>query len=92
MKFCYPAIFKKTENGAYEVTFPDLAGCTARGKNYEEALSEAKEAETDWLTIELIEDLGQPPFVSDAGDIAVSEDETVQLVAVNLRFMEGWDE
>ena len=27
MKFIYPAVFKKTEDGRYKGTFPDLEGC-----------------------------------------------------------------
>lgn len=92
MKFCYPAVFKKREDGGYSVRFPDLSGCEASGVNYEEALTEAKEAELTWLSIELLEEMNQPPFVSEVSDLELTEDETAQLVAVNIRFMEGWDE
>ena len=31
MKFTYPAVFHKTEQGTYEGYFPDLACCYAKG-------------------------------------------------------------
>ena len=31
MKFVYPAVFKKKEDGMIHVTFPDLEGCYAEG-------------------------------------------------------------
>lgn len=30
MKFIYPAVFKKTEDGRYKGTFPDLEGLLRR--------------------------------------------------------------
>jgi len=92
MKFCYPAVFKKNQDGSYTVRFPDLECCNAEGKNYEEALANAKIAEREWLELECLEELNNPPFVSEIGDITAEEDETVQIIAVNIRFMEGWDE
>lgn len=92
MKFCYPAVFKKNLDGSYIVRFPDLEYCKAEGKNFEEALENAKNAEREWLELELLEELQSPPFVSDVEDVEKEADETVQIVAVNIRFMEGWDE
>ena len=92
MKFCFPAIFKKEQDGSYIVRFPDLDCCSAEGKNFEEALANAKTAEREWLELELLEEMENPPFVSEVEDIRAEENETVQLVAVNIRFMEGWDE
>jgi len=92
MKFCYPAVFKKEQDGSYIVRFPDLDCCKAEGKNFEEALANAKIAEREWLELELLEEMENPPFVSDVEDVPAGEDETVQIVAVNIRFMEGWDE
>ena len=92
MKFCYPAVFKKNEDGSFSVNFPDLTGCTAFGKDYEDALRDAGDSLEAWLNVELLEDMNQPPFVSSEQSIELNENETVQLVAVNIRFMEGWDE
>lgn len=94
MKFCYPAVFRQKEDGSYIVRFPDLEYCTAEGKNFEEALANAKNAEREWLELELLEELESPPFVSEVEDVEKEkkEGESVQLIAVNIRFMEGWDE
>ena len=92
MKFTYPAVFKKNEDASYAVRFPDLAMCTAAGASYEEAMANAKEAERDWLELELQEEEIDIPFVSQIEDIEIAADETVQLLSVNIRLMEGWDE
>lgn len=42
--------------GAYGVTVPDLAGCTAMGKTVDEALANAADAIRDW--IEVMEESG----------------------------------
>lgn len=44
----YYAIFKKTDE-AVEVKFPDLKGCFTFGKDWEEALDNAKDALAAWL-------------------------------------------
>ena len=38
MKFIYPAVFKKTEDGRYKGTFPDLEGCFGEGDTLDEAI------------------------------------------------------
>lgn len=92
MKFTYPAVFKKKEDGSWQVQFPDLCQCEATGANYEEALANAKEAERDWIELELQEEEINIPFVSQAEDLTVEEGDIVQLLSVNIRLMEGWDE
>lgn len=92
MKFTYPAVFKKKEDGSYSVHFPDLSQCTAEGANYEEAMANAKDAEREWIELELQEDEIDIPFVSQVEDITVEEGDIVQLLSVNIRLMEGWDE
>ena len=92
MKFTYPAVFKKKEDGSYFVQFPDLSLCRAAGKTYEEALANAKDAERDWIELELQEEEINIPFVSQVEDLPVEEGDIVQLLSVNIRLMEGWDE
>ena len=41
MKYTYPAVFHKTEQGTYEGYFPDLACCYAKGDTLDEALEDA---------------------------------------------------
>ena len=60
MKFVYPAVFKKKEDGMIHVTFPDLEGCYAEGPTMEDALEKAKEAEIDWIALELEESFDLP--------------------------------
>ena len=43
MKLIYPAIFTPYfDESGYEVTIPDLSGCTASGDTLEEAIEHAK--------------------------------------------------
>jgi len=92
MKFSYPAVFRQNSDGSYIVRFPDLEYCTAEGKNYDEALLNAKDAERQWLELELLEELQAPPFVSALEELICEDGEMKQMIAVNIRFMEGWDE
>lgn len=91
MKFVYPAVFKKDSAGIIHVTFPDLEGCCAQGATMEEAVEQAKEAEINWITLELEESFDLPPrtrledIIRDAGDI-------VQNVTATIRLVEGYDE
>ena len=50
MKFIYPAVFRKTENGTYHGFFPDLECCVADGPDLEDAVENAREAARDWTT------------------------------------------
>lgn len=36
MKFIYPAVFRKNEDGRYKAFFPDLACCEAEGDTLDE--------------------------------------------------------
>ena len=44
MKFIYPAVFRKTENGTYHGFFPDLECCYADGDTLDDAIDNANEA------------------------------------------------
>lgn len=44
------------EGGGFLVTFPDLPGCMADGATIEDAIAEAADAETSWLSTK--EELG----------------------------------
>ncbi|MGI6006918.1 MAG: type II toxin-antitoxin system HicB family antitoxin [Ruminococcus sp.] len=92
MKFVYPAIIRKNESGKYDAFFPDLECCSACGDTLEEAVDMANEAAYDWLYVELMEDDGQLPPVSDREDMDLLEGDVVRNIAVNIRFTEGWDE
>ena len=91
MKFIYPAVFRKTENG-YDAFFPDLACCTASGDTLDDAIENANEAAYDWIYSELQEELCDLPSISDPADLELQEGDIVRNISVNIKFYEGWDE
>ena len=90
MKFTYPAVFHKTEQGTYEGYFPDLACCYAKGDTLDEALEDAIHSAYDWISLELTEEEPDFPPVSDVADLGKSEGEIARNIAVNIRLFEGW--
>ncbi|MGI6079442.1 MAG: type II toxin-antitoxin system HicB family antitoxin [Candidatus Avilachnospira sp.] len=90
MKFVYPAVIKE-ENNRFTVRFPDLAECVAEGASLEEAIENAKEAEKNWIALELEEE-GVLPEISAVGDIVTEENETVRNISATVKFTEGWEE
>lgn len=92
MKFIYPAVFRKNEDGHYNAWFPDLELCEASGETLEDAIENANEAARNWITVELEEEDPLLPYVTDIEDIAVKEGDIVRNISVNIRFYEGWDE
>lgn len=92
MKFIYPAIIRKTECEAYKAIFPDLECCEAVGDTIEEAVERANEAAYDWISLELSEDDGQLPAITDIRDLELQEGDVVRNICVNIRFTDGWDE
>ncbi|MCI6998199.1 MAG: type II toxin-antitoxin system HicB family antitoxin [Eubacterium sp.] len=91
MKFIYPAVFRKTEEGTYKGYFPDLESCYGEGDTLDEAIENANAAAFDWISLELDEG-GQLPEISEPDDIEVQAGEIVRNISVNIRFYEGWDE
>ena len=92
MKFIYPAVFRKTDDGTYFGYFPDLEQCTATGDTLDEAIENANAAAYDWISLELDEDEVNMPAISDESDLELAEGEIVRNISVNIRFYEGWDE
>lgn len=92
MVFVYPAVFRKTEDGAYEGTFPDLEGCCGKGATLEDAIEDANSALYDWIYVELTEFEGNLPGRTEHADIPLKEDEEIRNISVNIRFTDGWDE
>ena len=86
MKFIYPAVFRKKEDGGYDAHFE------ASGETLDDAIDNANEAARTWITVELEEEEPIFPHVSDLEDIELAEDEIVRNISVNIRFYEGWDE
>lgn len=92
MKFFYPAIFKKENDGTFSARFPDLACCTAKGGDLEDVMDNAISAAYDWIDVELHEDEPDLPAASDPDDLQLSEGEFARNILVNYRMMEGWEE
>lgn len=92
MKFTYPAIIKKTGTGGYRAVFPDLEHCEAEGETLDETVEKANEAAYDWISLELSEDDGELPAITDVRDIVLEEGDVVRNICVNIRFTDGWDE
>lgn len=92
MKFIYPAVIRQNNAGLFEAFFPDLEGCRAEGDTLEEAVDNANAAACDWILVELEDENGQLPPVSDASDLTLETGDTVRNIAVNIRFTDGWDE
>ena len=92
MKFMYPAVFRKNEDGTYNGYFPDLECCTSTEETQNEAIENANEAAYNWITLELDEDDCQLPPVSDEDDLELQDGDIVRNISVNIRFYEGWEE
>lgn len=92
MKFIYPAVFHKTEQGTYKGYFPDLADCYGEGDTLEEAIESANAAAYDWITLELSEESPEMPPISDPEDLPLEDGDVIRNISVNIRLYEGWDE
>ena len=92
MKFIYPAVFHKTEDGRYKGFFPDLEDCIAAGDTLSEAVDNANAAARNWIESELSDDDWFLPPVTEASDLELKEGEVVRNICVNIRLYEGWDE
>lgn len=92
MRFIYPAVFHKNEDGIFEGYFPDLECCYAKGDTLDEAVEAANEAAYSWIELELSEEDSMLPPVSDPSDMDLQEGDIVRNISINMRFYEGWDE
>ena len=92
MKIIYPVIIRKTEDEKYKAIFPDLECCYAEGDTIAEAMDNANAAAYDWIMLELSEDDGVLPAVSDEDDMDLQPGDIVRNVSVSIRFTEGYDE
>ena len=92
MKFIYPAVFKKTDDGRYRGTFPDLESCYGEGDTLDEAIENANAAAFDWISLELSEEVPELPPITDPDDMDLEEGDVVRNIQVNIRLYDGWDE
>ena len=94
MKFTYPAIIRKQDNGTWKAWLPDLACCEAVGDTLDDAIEEVNAAVYDWIELELSEDEVNLPPISDPRDLEqhLKEGQQVRQICVNIRLFDGWDE
>lgn len=91
MKIVYPAIFTKKEDGnGYQASFPDLEGCVAEGEDLEDAADCAREAATDWISVEMDEG-NDLPELSHAEDLALAEGSIVKYLTMTIQLVPGYD-
>ncbi|MDO4614981.1 MAG: type II toxin-antitoxin system HicB family antitoxin [Lachnospiraceae bacterium] len=92
MKFTYPAVIHKNEDGTYKGYFPDLEGTEIEAPTYDDILNLAIETAREWITVELEEDNLDLPAVSDHSDLKLEEGDELHDIAVIIRLYDGWDE
>lgn len=94
MKFTYPAVIGKEENGSWKAVLPDLACCETEAETLEEVIEKANAALYDWIELELSEDEVNLPPISDPRDLEqhLKEGQQVRQICVNIRLFDGWDE
>ena len=91
MKFVYPAVIHKNENGTFEAVVPDLAECRASGETFEDTVDNANAAVYDWIYLELSEEGTLPP-ISDPEDLPRGPEDQIRNICVNVVLTDGYDE
>lgn len=86
---CY---FPQNRRRQIQRFFPGFECCEAAGDSLDDAIDNANSAAYDWLYLELSEEDGELPPVSDKSDMDLQEGDIVRNISVNIRFYEGWDE
>ena len=80
-KMFYPAVFHKSEEGGYWITFPDIPECITEGDNMDEAYNMAVDA----LGLALTERIKEKEKLPQASDVEnISEDGTIVVVQFDL--------
>ena len=92
MKFFYPVVVSRKEDGTYHAKFPDLAMCEADGETMDEVLGEATYAAHDWIESELLEEEPDLPSATDPVDMKLADNEELRMILVNMKLMPGWEE
>lgn len=79
MKYVYPVVFTRDEDGSYMAAAPDLPGLVTCGRTLTEAVDMAQDACEMWLA-DAEKKKEEIPKPSDAQSIAREEGQTVALV------------
>ena len=83
MKYVYPAVFQKEENGNFSVNFPDLQGANTCGRTLTEALYMAQDC-LGLVLYGIEEDNEEFPQASDINKFKNSEKSFTTLVCIDL--------
>ena len=87
MKFTYPAIIRKQDNGTWKAWLPDLACCEAFGADMEDAIENAMDAAYNWILSELEEEECHLPNQTAIEDIPLKEGEVVRKIMVRVKLL-----
>ena len=92
MRYIYPAVISRKQDGTYHAFFPDLSMCEADGDTTDDVIRNANAAAYDWIDLEMQEDEPDIPPASVAEDLTLSEGEFVRNILIIYRILDGWDE
>ena len=92
MKFYYPTVIEKKEDGKWHAAFPDLKKCEADGTDEFDVLENARAAAYSWIELEMQEQDPQLPSPTDPKDVKLQKGQQVRMILVNYGLTEGWDE
>lgn len=88
MTFTYPAVFTPHADGkGYHAEFPDLEMCEVDGPDLEDTLDLARDAATDWISIELSEFDGDIPMSTHPDDVKIQEGQFVRNIMVHVKLL-----
>lgn len=87
MTFVYPAIFTPKKDGTgYRAEFPDLECCVAEGPDLEDTIENARDAASNWISLEL-EEGGELPAQTYLEDIRLEEGSMVKQIMVRIKLL-----
>ena len=69
MKFYYPVVIGRKDDGGWHASFPDLAMCEVDGTDEFDVLQNARDAAYSWIDLELQEKDPKLPSPSDPKDV-----------------------
>ena len=90
MKFMYPAVFRKNEDGTYNGYFRISNAAPPPEIHWTKPSRMPTKPPTNWITVELDEEEPNLPSISDPSDLNLTPEDIVRIISVNIRFYEGW--
>lgn len=94
MRFVYPAVIQKKEDGTYHGEMADLKMCYGDGDSVDACIRELNQAAYDWIDLEMKEDDPDLPPASDVDDLKkkYGKDSIVRNILIIYKMVEGWEE